>query len=288
VNAAVSRTGWSMVALTGVISATTALAGGAPSSGAQQTGQWALRATRPQIISRLSATAPNAGTSLDIVQFRRGSGAVITNYALDNTQYMHLIVVRADFREFMHLHPLLHAGHFKLLVALSGGQRYYAFADSTPVGLGQQVVRFTLKAGEPPPVLATKVAASLPAIAAGPYIVRIARTFVPAGRAFALTASITKHGRFAKDLQPYLGAAAHVVLIATSDLSYLHVHPLATGQPMAMSATNMAMPSVANGPVAPRMQLEIPALTHPGAYKMWLQFRGGGSLYVAPFTLVAR
>lgn len=257
-------------------------AGALPRSMSVQVGQWALHGARPQIISKLTSVSSTEGTALDIVQLSRSSGALITNYELGQTRYMHLIVVRADFREFMHLHPLLSGGHFKTPVALSAGHRYYAFADSVPSGIGQAVFRFTLQAGWPPTMQKTKVAASLPTVAAGPYVVRLARTIVPAGRPFTLSASITRNGRFASDLQPYLGAAAHVVLIDTSDLTYLHVHPMTTGHGM---TTHMAVD--ARAPIMPRMQLEIPTLARD-AYKMWVQFRGAGSLYVAPFTLVAR
>jgi len=260
----------------------------APSS--PQVGQWALRGTQPQIVGKLRATALSNGTQLDITQYRRDSQALIANYALDQTKLMHLIIVRADFREFTHVHPTLHAGHFRILVALSSGQRYYAFADSTPAGIGQQVVRFTLKAGEPPPVQTTKVAASLPQVAAGPYVVRLTRTIVPVGKPVALAVTITRNGRLASDLQPYLGAAAHVVVVATSDLSYIHVHPMARGQKMVMGGmSGSSLPDMQpSHRVDPHLDLYLPALTHRGAYKMWLQFRGGGTLYAAPFTLVAR
>ena len=254
---------------------------------AAQIGQWALSGTQPKIIGKLSARALPNGTQLDIAQYRRNSNALITNYAVDRTKLMHLIIVRADFREFIHVHPTLQAGHFRILVALSGGQRYYAYADSTPAGIGQQVLRFTLKAGEPPPVQTTKVAASLPQVAAGPYTVHLTRTNVTRGQPVALAVTITKKGRLASDLQPYLGAAAHVVVVSTSDLSYIHVHPMAHGQKMVMSG--MAMPERhAADRVDPHLDLYLPALSRSGAYKMWLQFRGGGALYVAPFTLVAR
>ena len=257
---------------------------------AAQIGQWALRGPQPQIVGKLSATALASGTQLDITQYRRDSRTLITDYTLDRTKLMHLIIVRADFREFIHVHPTLRAGHFRILVALSGGQRYYAFADSTPAGIGQQVVRFTLMAGEPPPVQATNVAASLPQVAAGPYAVHLTRTLVPVGQPIPLAVTITRQGRLASDLQPYLGAAAHVVVIATSDLSYIHVHPMARGQKMAMNGmSGMSMPDMKPSEhVDPHLDLYLPALTRRGAYKMWLQFRGGGALYVAPFTIVAR
>jgi hypothetical protein len=55
----------------------------------------------------------------------------------------------------------------------------------------------------------------------------------------------------------------------------------------AMAAMS-AMPTLpANATLDGRMSLRIPKLAR-GAYNMWLQFRGGSTLYVAPFTIVAR
>ena len=281
-----SQIGWGRMRMQfGALTLALATIAAAPSP---QIGQWALRGARPQIVGKLSATALSNGTQLDITQYRRDSHALITDYTMDHTKLMHLIIVRADFREFIHVHPALHAGHFRILVALSSGQRYYAFADSAPAGIGQQVIRFTLKSGEPPSVQATKVAASLPEVAAGPYLVRLTQTIVPVGQPIPLAVTITRHGRLASDLQPYLGAAAHVVVVATSDLSYIHVHPMAHGQKMVMGG-GMSMPDMKPSErVDPHLDLYLPALTHRGAYEMWLQFRGGGALYVAPFTIVAR
>ncbi|MBV9403128.1 MAG: hypothetical protein JO018_05285 [Candidatus Eremiobacteraeota bacterium] len=259
--------------------------------GEAQIGQWALSGGHPQIVGKLSARTLANGTQLDIAQYRRGSNGLITNYTLDQTKLMHLIIVRADFREFMHVHPSLRAGHFRILVALSADQRYYAYADSAPAGIGQQVVRFTLKAGEPPSVQTTKVAASLPQVAAGPYVVHLTRTIVPKAQPLSLAVTITRHGHLASDVQPYLGAAAHVVVISTSNLSYIHVHPMARGQKMQMSdgMNGMTMPTMQPSQhVDPHLDLSLPALSQSGAYKMWLQFRGGGTLYVAPFTIVAQ
>ncbi|MBV8726146.1 MAG: hypothetical protein JO233_00035 [Candidatus Eremiobacteraeota bacterium] len=278
-----------MMARIGILLFALATIAAAPSSAAQ-TGQWALHGSHAQIVAKLNATHQSNGTELDISQYRLDSHALVTDYTVDRTKLMHLIIVRADFREFIHVHPTLQAGHFRILVALSSGHRYYAYADSTPAGIGQQVVRFTLKAGEPPRVQATKVAASLPQVAAGPYVVHLTRTIVQAGQPLALAATITHGGRLANNLQPYLGAAAHVVVISTADLSYIHVHPMAHGEKMMMNGmSGMSMPNLKSSDrVNPQLDLYLPALTQRGVYKMWLQFRGGGALYAAPFTLVAR
>jgi methionine-rich copper-binding protein CopC len=56
------------------------------------------------------------------------------------------------------------------------------------------------------------------------------------------------------------------------DLSYVHAHPMAMGEMMDMSMNPPPTPE--NGPSPSEMMLHL-ALREPGAYKLWLQFRGG-------------
>jgi hypothetical protein len=96
----------------------------------------------------------------------------------------------------------------------------------------------------------------------------------------------------ATDLHPYLGVPAHAVFLNSQDLTYVHVHPmpLTSGSDpmnmpgMDMSKMTMDMPDNASSP--PDMALHV-SVKEPGIYKLWLQFRGGSQLYIAPFVLVA-
>lgn len=246
-----------------------------------QFGQWALAGSHPQIQSRLVATMNAAGTTLDIVQTMRGSSAPLGHYTIEQTKVMHLILVRDDFREFRHLHPDLHRGHFTLPVALAAGHNYYVYADSTPAGLSQQVFRFVVGAGAQPRTKRITVGRSNPVALAGPYSVRLSATRVPLHRPVTLYATISRAGRPAADLHPYLGAAAHIVLVNTSTLTYAHVHPSESGGGM-----DMPMPAPSD-PVNARIPMTLPPLSRHAAYKLWLQFQGGNTVYVAPFTLIA-
>ena len=74
-------------------------------------------------------------------------------------------------------------------------------------------------------------------------------------------------GRLVSTLQPYLGAAGHLVAIRADDLAYLHVHPREGSRP---------------GTVAFEAEL-----AEPGRYALFFQFKHGGSVHTVPFTLVA-
>ena len=62
------------------------------------------------------------------------------------------------------------------------------------------------------------------------------------------------------DLQPYLGARGHLVMLRAGDLAYQHVHPL--GDALAFDAGDAA----------------------PGTYRLFLQFRHAGRVHTAAFT----
>ena len=82
-----------------------------------------------------------------------------------------------------------------------------------------------------------------------------------------LTFEISRGGRAVFPLQPYLGAAGHLVAIREDDLAYLHVHPRKRAQPGAIM-----------------FEAE---LSEPGRYALFLQFRHGGNVHTVPVTLVA-
>ena len=92
-----------------------------------------------------------------------------------------------------------------------------------------------------------------------------------AGAESELQLSVSRDGVPVTDLQPYLGAYGHLVVLRAGDLAYLHVHPL--GEP--------GDPSVAPGP-----HVEF-ATTAPsaGTYRLFLDFRHGDVVRTAAFTV---
>jgi len=86
-----------------------------------------------------------------------------------------------------------------------------------------------------------------------------------------LTLSVSRDGKPAGDLQPYLGAYGHLVAVRASDLAYLHVHPM--GEPD-------------DGKTAPGPDIVFHT-TFPstGAYRLFLDFQHGGVVRTAAFTV---
>jgi Cu+-exporting ATPase len=97
---------------------------------------------------------------------------------------------------------------------------------------------------------------------------------------FSFTDAAT--GEPVTDLQPYLSAAGHVVVLKDDGNGFAHEHAEAedaAGEPL------FAMPGQRFGP-----ELEVHLdLEQPGLHRLWAQFRlSNGTVITAPFTVEAR
>lgn len=197
-------------------------------------------------------------------------GELVTDYSAVHDRDLHLIVVRRELTDFWHVHPELGAdGVWSVRLNLPEAGSYRVFADIAPRALGKTL---TLGADlavagryAPRPV----PAATRTAVVDG-YEVRLDGDLVPgAGR--LLTLSVRKDGEPVTDLQPYLAAYGHLVILRAGDLAYIHVHP--NGEP-------------GDGVTAPGPDVAFhTAVPGPGTYRLFLDFRHGDVVRTAAFTL---
>src|SRR5689334_13619969 len=110
----------------------------------------ALPDTQQSVAGKLAATpGRNNSESLDFVLMRMGTGKPITKYDTELTKQHHVIAISDDFGTFLHDHVTQAArdGHLRLPMTFPNPGLYHIYADSTPSGLGQQVLRFDLPVG---------------------------------------------------------------------------------------------------------------------------------------------
>lgn len=225
------------------------------------------------------------------------NGRVIQSYDIDMTKLMHMIVVSDDLTEFQHVHPtLLPNGHFTIEIHLAHpNEAYHIYLDGLPHGNGRHVFRFDVPSGNGTSETARYLHPAGPSVDVGPYRVTIDPTSVPFGEIATIDVHISKNGRPAKDLHPYLGVMSHGVLIGTKDLAYMHAHGMTAAMlDMTSGASDcgdsmmMAMtPMPPNLNIGSEFEFQILA---PAAepYDFWLQFIGGKTLYTAPFLITTR
>jgi hypothetical protein len=184
------------------------------------------------------------------------AGATVRNFDVEHTKRLHFIAVRRDLAGFQHLHPEQQAdGSWRTDLTLRDPGAYRVFADFTPSGgAATTLASDVLVEGDfapralPAPATTTRVDG---------YDVTLRAS---GGRDATLAFTVSRDGRPVA-VQPYLGAAAHLVALREGDLAYLHVHPL-EGKGIAFAAT---YPS-------------------DGRYRLFLQFRHGGRVHTAALT----
>jgi hypothetical protein len=191
----------------------------------------------------------------------------VRNFDIEQTKRLHLIVVRRDLTGFQHLHPRMAAdGTWSQPLTFKEGGGHRVFADFTHKGKRQTLASDIVVAGRAnyqslPPVATTATTDG--------YKVALDSANVRSGRESALRFTVTRNGNPVA-LEPYLGAAGHLVAIRKGDLNYLHVHPVkdAGAAKRGMATFNAEFPSAAT-------------------YRLFLQFKQGGKVHTATFTAEA-
>jgi hypothetical protein len=240
--------------------------------------------------------SPGPGGTIHFDMWEVSNGKVVQTYDTDMTKIMHMIVVSDDLLHFDHIHPVLQSnGHLTIDYRPAERGLYHVYIDGMPHGVGRQVFRFDVPSGgSNAPAAARILHAAGSSVQVGPYRVTLDPVLVPIGEISTVDVTITKNGKPARDLHPYLGTMAHGVFVGVKDLAYMHAHGMSE-EMLAMASANdcgdgmMAamMPLVPSDTIDSHFEFEILA---PSAqdYDFWLQFVGGTTLYTAPFLVTGR
>ncbi len=242
------------------------------------------------------------------VQVRSAEGKTIEKFDIAHEKLMHLILVRNDLSYFTHVHAeSINKGKLQVTANLPADGQYTAFADYVPKGATQQVSTQTLSVGKdktadsttsltPDATLSKSVGDLNVSLLANP------KTIKP-GQETAITLDIKDAaGKPVTDLQPYLGAMGHLVIIkqspALTAANYLHAHPKEMAGMSKMSEmrgekSSMAMENSTDMDHAKQSKaISTPGqvafeTTFPesGVYKLWGQFQHNGKVITADFTV---
>ncbi|WP_055480385.1 hypothetical protein [Sphaerimonospora mesophila] len=199
-------------------------------------------------------------------------GSPLTAYQVQHEKKLHFIVVSRDLGEFLHLHPEEAGdGVWSVELTLPRAGAYRAFADFVPedaTGLTLGVDLFAPGDQTPRPLPKPSRTATVDG-----YTVTMTGTLA-SGAADTLVFEVSRDGRPVTDLQPYLGAFGHLVALRAGDLAYLHVHPEGTAAATGSDSTAERVAFHAKAP-------------SPGDYRLFLDFKHGGTVHTAAFTVHA-
>ncbi|KQW49484.1 ATPase P [Nocardioides sp. Root1257] len=192
--------------------------------------------------------------------------------------WMHLIVTRSDLGTFAHLHPepTGQPGVFETEMTFPTAGTYALHAEVREQGQLADVLdeHDVTVAGSAPAAVAVPTGDVRSATVDG------VRITLDGDARVGDTSDLTLHGP--DDLQPYLGAAGHVVVMRADGEDFQHRHAETyddRGRPV------QALPGTTFGP---DLDLHV-RFDVPGAYRLWAQLRlADGSVVTAPFVVHAR
>ncbi len=204
--------------------------------------------------------------------------AVVKNYETVHTKLFHLFVVSHDFTFFEHIHPVLQPdGSFVVETTVPKPGPYQTFSDFFPSGGSPQVVQRTfVTAGYTGSLLAARAHLTpdpQPEKVVSGTRVRLDATGYTAEFKQTLTFTLTDEatGKPVKDLEQYLGAWAHMLMLSEDLGDYVHAHA--------------TVDQNRNGETQLNLDLIFPRASN---YRLWIQFQRSGRVITVPFTLKAK
>jgi hypothetical protein len=231
--------------------------------------------------------------------FHPGTGELIRRFEVVHERPYHLFVIGQDMEHFEHIHPEQHTdGTWAIDVRLPKAGYYKVLSDFVPGGgAAQLIARPLVTAGYEGDLIGdsarlvadTRLTQTLDDVTA--TLSFDPPTFV-AGLyghlEYRLTDAAT--GRPISDLQPYLGAFGHTLIMSEDGLRYVHAHPLSVldapddgGLPVFVIPPGADLDRLRGGPDVTFDGL----IPKAGRYKAWTQFRRNDRIYTFAFAFEA-
>ena len=209
---------------------------------------------------------PKAGEQVEVtLKLTDAYGAPVSDFEIVHEKKLHLIIIREGLDKFTHVHPEPGPeGTMVTAMTFPEGGTYYFYADFTPRDGSAVTLRAELRVE----------GASSPAPPLNPYVPGVVQTDELLADVGITSAQGLHRISFAlkdlneapvTDLQPYLGAMGHLVVLSSDGQRYVHAHPADGG-----AADTVAF------------DVHFPA---PGIYKAWGEFQRGGAVLVVPVVM---
>ncbi|HET7415508.1 MAG TPA: heavy metal translocating P-type ATPase [Arthrobacter sp.] len=212
------------------------------------------------------------------------TGQPVEDLTRSHEVWMHLIVTRDDLATFAHLHPepTGRDGELAVDVTFPTTGRYLLHSEFRQQGaMADLLDRHAVTVGAPTQEPAQPKPSGREQTVDGIRVTMEGEARIGRTTDFHFTFEDADTGKPVRDLQPYLSAAGHVVLMRSDGTSFVHGHAEAKdaeGNPV------FAMPGQEFGPeLGVHLQLHT-----PGVYQLWAQFAlADGRVITAPFTVKA-
>jgi len=253
------------------------------------------RSYQIEVTSQLSSIEPKKSATFRY-KIKNDKGEILKNYEIAHEKIMHFIVVRKDLQNFQHLHPDFNqaTGEFTVDIAFPDGGSYRVFPDFTPAQDNPQKLPVTvyhdIDVGD---ISTYKAQSATPDTqqkkSFGEYQVTYSLPInLTKQQEITYTLTIERNGQPVTDLQQYLGAMGHSVILKEETLDFIHTHALGaknngtTQDHGAQPQQHGSIQTTTNK--GPKIEF---AATFPesGVYKIFTQFQHEGKIQTVDYTV---
>jgi Cu+-exporting ATPase len=227
---------------------------------------------------------PGTPTTLTVTVRDAATGQRIDDLVRTHQVWMHLILTREDLGTFAHIHPEPTGtpGVLSVETTFPTAGRFLAHLEFRRQGeMADVLTTHEITLAGPAPVRQTVPEVDRVAVVDGTRIDLAGDAVVGETSDFRLRFTDAGTGRPVDDLQPYLGAAGHVVLMREDATTFAHQHAESLDD---QDRAVLALPGTRFGP-----DLDLHArFATAGTYRLWAQFRlGNGHVVTAWFSVTA-
>ena len=220
------------------------------------------------------------------------SGQTLTDLPLDHERPMHLIAVSSDLTQFEHIHPEIETGNTYSVTTELPEAGTFTLYDEFIYEDRKVLDRRDLHVGEGAGAEPSLAPDRAPKTKGDITVAISAPEAISAGKESSFTFTLTQGERSVTNLEPYLGAAAHVAIVSGDGEDFAHAHGEAGGNEgeghedmgSMEDMESMDSPPATFGPEV-RLHHTFP---RPGFYKMWAQFSQEGRVITVPFVVEVR
>ena len=227
--------------------------------------------------------APKAGqkTKFQIAVRHPLTNDLVKEFAEVHDRLFHFFIISRDMTQFFHEHPVLEKdGSFTIEHVLPVAGQYMLFSDFMPVGGGPQMIATPLvTAGFDGDIVSSIPNLKVDAATKTANGVKVTLQTAPGQLIAGEEADVPFHfedeksGEPVTNLQRYLGAFGHAMMLSENMVEHVHAHP----EEMLEGTTVTA----GGGP-----DLVFHALfPRAGHYRVWVQFQRNDVLSTVPFTV---
>lgn len=184
-----------------------------------------LTESKPQLILENSRFSETGIINLKFL-LRNPDGSYVFDQDLEetHTKKLHLIIVKNDLSEFQHLHPDTGDQFWSVNPTIKTPGTYEVYADYKIKDKANQVASTEITVGTVSdtiqyPSLSPELKATNTDITA--------QLALDQANSNTITIELSKNGKAFSDLQPYLGAAGHFIILEhNKPETFLHTHPI--------------------------------------------------------------